>query len=276
MLAAVPSPQLIEEMVTIDGIPTFVRRRDGEGPPTVFVHGNPTNSDDWLDFMEALPGPSLAFDLPCFGRSARSPEFAADMDAYDAFIESALDRLGVAEHQLVVHDWGGIALPSAARHPDRVRRLVVINTVPLFREYKWHWVARIWRRRVQGELFNLATPKPLVYLALLLARGRPRSRHGELTDLVTKHLDAGMKRAILALYRSAEPARLAEAGKNLGALRCPALVLWGDRDPYLGAEWGRAYADALPGAELEEIPGAGHWPWYDDPAVVDRVVGFLS
>jgi pimeloyl-ACP methyl ester carboxylesterase len=36
------------------------------------------------------------------------------------------------------------------------------------------------------------------------------------------------------------------------------------------------HADALPGAELELVAGAGHWPWIEDPALVDRVLGFLA
>ena len=54
------------------------------------------------------------------------------------------------------------------------------------------------------------------------------------------------------------------------------LVLWGDRDIYLPAKFGPAYADVLPNAIFELIEGAGHWPWIDDPSVIDRVVGFVD
>ena len=53
----------------------------------------------------------------------------------------------------------------------------------------------------------------------------------------------------------------------------PALVVWGMQDPYIPARFGRAYASALPHAELLELPDAGHWPWLDRPDVVDRLVG---
>ncbi len=55
----------------VDGVSTFFRRVPGEGPPVVFVHGNPTHSEDWQPFLERIPGPALAFDLPGWGRSAR-------------------------------------------------------------------------------------------------------------------------------------------------------------------------------------------------------------
>ena len=98
----------------------------------------------------------------------------------------------------------------------------------------------------------------------------------EFVDRVLEHWDAGMSRAILALYRSADPDVLEAAGERLGEIRCPALVLWGDSDPYIGAEDGRSFARALPDAEFDLVEGAGHWPWIDRPEVVGRVADFLA
>jgi pimeloyl-ACP methyl ester carboxylesterase len=103
------------------------------------------------------------------------------------------------------------------------------------------------------------------------------SRHDPaFIDMVWDHLDRGTFEAILRLYRSAPEDRLAAAGARLGSMRCPALVVWGMRDRYIPARFGAAYAAALPSSELVELPVAGHWPWIDDPEVIDRVVGFLA
>ena len=53
-------------------------------------------------------------------------------------------------------------------------------------------------------------------------------------------------------------------------------MAWSTRDRYLPLRFGRAYADVLPGAELLELPGLGHWPWVEDPSLVGRIVGFLE
>jgi pimeloyl-ACP methyl ester carboxylesterase len=52
--------------------------------------------------------------------------------------------------------------------------------------------------------------------------------------------------------------------------------MWGARDPYIPVRFAEAYARALPDAELEVLQDAGHWPWLDQPAAIDRVVGFLT
>jgi pimeloyl-ACP methyl ester carboxylesterase len=98
----------------------------------------------------------------------------------------------------------------------------------------------------------------------------------EFVDSVWSHFDRGTSRALLRLYRHADPDRLAAAGRDLGRIECPAVVLWGDRDPYIPTRFGEALAAALGNAELDVRPGAGHWPWIEDPAIVDRVVEFLE
>jgi pimeloyl-ACP methyl ester carboxylesterase len=271
-------PRVVSEIRSIAGIRTFVRRREGPGTPTVFVHGNPTDSADWLAFIETLDAPSVAFDLPCFGRSERVPRwrFAADLWSYGRFVEAAIDALAIERFNLVVHDWGGIGLLAAQARPDAVERLVIINAVPLDGAYRWHWLARIWRRRIAGELFTATTSKPAMRLLLRQARPGLAAMPPEFVARTWESWDRGMAAAMLRLYRSADPGELAAAGADLERVRCPALVVWGQDDPYLGPEWGRRYAERLPGAELLELDHAGHWPWIDRPELIERVTGFLE
>lgn len=264
-----------ERTIDVDGVEVFCRELGGEGTPTVFVHGNPTHSEDWLPFLERMRGPAIALDLPGFGRSGRPRDFDYTMHGYAGFLERFLDATGLQDYKLVVHDWGALGLIPAQRHPIRVRLLVVINSVPLLEGYRWHWVARLWRRRVVGELVNATSTRRGIEVTLRQATTRGRMPD-EFVDMVWRHLDAGTKRAVLKLYRSADPPVLAAAGRGLSELKAPALVVWGERDPYLPAAFGRLYAEALPGAQLWGVPDAGHWPWIDRPEVVDRVVAFLN
>jgi pimeloyl-ACP methyl ester carboxylesterase len=266
-----------EGELLVDGVRAFYRRVPGDGPPTVYCHGNPTHGEDWLPFL-ARGGPAIAIDMPGWGCSARPDPARFDYSMYglSAFLERCLAELGVERRKLVVHDWGSLALIAAQRRPELVERLVVIDAVPLLPGYRWHWIARLWRCRGAGELLNATTTRSAMALLLRQASGDRRPMPPEFVDLLWKHWNKGTRDATLALYRHADPDRLAQAGKDLKRLTCPSLVLWGDRDPYLPTRFAAAYAGALPGSQLEILPRAGHWPWIDDPAVVDRVQAFVT
>ena len=78
------------------------------------------------------------------------------------------------------------------------------------------------------------------------------------------------------MARSVSPAGLAAAGVGLEQLDVPALVVWGERDPWLPVHFADVYAQRLPAAELLRSSRGGHWPWLEDPAIVDRVTSFLA
>lgn len=272
-------PPVTEAVVYVDGVRTFYRRVAGdERPPVVFVHGNPTHSEEWVPFLDRVEGPAVALDLPGWGFSERprADRFDYSLEGLGAFVERFLDALAIGEHSLVVTDWGVVALIAAQRRPERLRRLVLINAVPLLPGYRWHWVARLWRRRVVGELVNATTTRTGLRLLSALATPRRRPLPASLIDLVWRGRPAGSWPQMLALYRSADPERLAAAGAALAGIEAPALVIWGPQDPYIPGSFGRAYAERLPNAELVELEGAGHWPWLDRPEVIDRVARFVA
>jgi pimeloyl-ACP methyl ester carboxylesterase len=227
-----------ETTVEVDGVRVFVRRKPGDGPPALLVHGNPTHSEDWLPFLRRIDGPAIALDLPGWGSSDR---------------------------------------PDPNRFDGSMEGLAAFLAVPLLPGYRWHWLARyFWRRPLVGELFLATTTRPALALILRQANAARGPMPAEFVDTIWGHFDRGTKRAILELYRSAPEAVLAAAGAGLSRLECPALVVWGARDPYLPIEFGRAYAELLPHAELLELPDAGHWPWIDRPDLIDTVVRFLE
>jgi pimeloyl-ACP methyl ester carboxylesterase len=271
-------PAIETGTVMVDGVSTFFRRIPGEGTPAVFVHGNPTHSEDWQPFLERMTGPALAFDLPGWGRSAKPSvaEFDYSMGALARFVLRFLQRMAVEEYSLMVHDWGGLALIAAQDEPERVQRLVLANAVPLLPGYRWHRLARIWRTRGLGELSNRIWTRRLADLGLRESRGDWSRHDPAFVDMIWDRFDSSTRAAMLSLYRSGDPAGLAAAGERLGTLRCPALVIWGMRDRYIPSRFGADYAERLPNAELIELPAAGHWPWIDAPQAVDRVVRFLG
>ncbi len=248
---------------------------DAARGPVLYLHGVPTHSADWAPFLERTGG--FAPDLPGFGASAKPAEFDYSIPGYARFLTELVDHLEFERFSLVVHDWGGVGLALAQEMPERLERLVVMNCVPLLPGYRWHRLARIWRRPGIGELAMGATTRRILRFITREATTRPGPMPEEFLTYVWDAFDQGTQRAILRLYRSAPSEVLAEAGQRLGELRCPALVLWGEEDPYIDTAFADAYARALGGpVRLELVAGASHWPWIDRPEVIDTVAEFLS
>ena len=243
--------------------------------PTLYVHGVPNNGALWLPFLARTGG--VAPDLPGFGRSAKSGGFDYSIEGYADFLDAFVAHLGLERVQLVVHDWGAVGLAMAQRRPELVERLVVIDTVPLLPGYRWHPIARVWRTPLAGELFMGSTNRFVARRLLRRMGAIPADSIDEWVDAVLSEFDHGTQRAILRLYRSAPPEVLERAGRRLDELTAPALVVWGAREPFIGARFAQAYADALGGpAEVHVVDGAGHWPWLDDEDVTARVARFLT
>ncbi len=261
------------------GLPVFWRSAppptDGAGAAVpLYLHGVPSNCDEWTELLRRSGG--LAVDLPGFGRSGKPGYLNYTIDEYDRFIERFLDETGVERVQLVMHDWGAVGLAFAQRLPERVERLVIINAVPFLPGYRWHRTARVWRTPGLGELTMGATNRFTLRLASRESNVTPGPMPEAWLDSVLDHFDQGTQRAILRLYRSSPSDVLAAAGERLGTLDMPALVVWGMKDPYIPGRFAREYAQALPRAELVELPDAGHWPLLDRPEVLERLVDFLS
>jgi len=271
-------PEVSEHTEEIDEQPVFWRSAtapDGYGgAPALYLHGVPSNSDEWVALLGRTGG--VAVDLPGFGRSGKRGSLRFTIEEYDIFLEHLLEHLRIERVRLVMHDWGGVGLAFAQRHPQRVERLVLINAVPFLAGYRWHRVARAWRTNGLGELLMGVTGRFTLRRSTREANVTPGPLPEAWLDSVLEHFDQGTQRAILRLYRSSPEEVLEAAGRRLHTLTMPALVVWGMKDPYLPARFGRAYAQALPHSELLELPDAGHWPWLDRPDMLDRVAEFLA
>jgi pimeloyl-ACP methyl ester carboxylesterase len=131
--------------------------------------------------------------------------------------------------------------------------------------YHWHYLAKIWRTPVVGEIFNATTTR--FGFRALLKHGNPRGMPEPFVDRMYDDLDRGTKRAILKLYRATNDldGLAGWVARTLQPLNRPALVVWGKHDPYLPVAYAERQRQVFPEAKIEILEGSGHWPFADDP-----------
>ncbi|HVO52830.1 MAG TPA: alpha/beta hydrolase [Solirubrobacterales bacterium] len=246
----------------------------------VFVHGNPGSADDWEALIGATAGTgrrALAIDLPDFGETEAPAGFEHTVPGYAEFLGQALNALGVERVHLVIHDFGGpIGLFWAAMHADSLASVTLIDT-GILPGYRWHRLARIWRTRGLGELFQATATRGA--FRRLVSRGEPRGLPRPFVETMYDHYDKRTKRAVLALYRATDdPGGMsAELSALIAPRDVPALVIWGEHDAYLPASYAEKQRQAFPSADVHVLPASGHWPFADAPETVERLLtGFLS
>ncbi len=241
---------------------------DGAGEPTLLLHGNPDSKEIWRPLIERLKDRchSFAPDLPGFGASALPDDFDMSLESQAGWVDGVVESLALREPiTLVVHDVGGpFGLAWAVTHPEKVRRIVVLNTL-FHASYRWHAWARVWRAPLLGELSMLGMNRPLFVHEL--RRGSRKLSTEQIHDAYTK-ISPTSKRAVLRWYRAMDPEKLAGWEERLVTLvkKVPSLVVWGDHDPYIGKE----FAERFGAKDVHHVSDVGHWVQAEAPDEVAK------
>lgn len=248
----------------------------------VFVHGNPEVDAIWGPLVDALAergvGDVALLSPPGFG--APTPDgWDASMRSYVEWlvgqVEPIVERIG-GPIDVVGHDWGaGHVYGLVAERPELVRSYAADVAGILHPDYVWHDAAQAWQAPDVGEQVVEAMVSASVDDKTALFVGMGVS--DDIAAALAAGLDAEMGRCILALYRDAEQAALADAARRLlDAPRPPGLVVDPTADPYVSSELGRDVAARL-GAEVLSLEGRGHWWMIEDPsAAADGLTTFWS
>jgi pimeloyl-ACP methyl ester carboxylesterase len=152
-----------------------------------------------------------------------------------------------------------------------VRSLVITNTV-FSSDYRWHWLGRMWRLPIVGELVQALTTRR--GFSQELRRGS-RKLTREQIDQTYAAIGPATRRMILRWYRAMDPRHFAGWEDRLRQLAAagPSLVLWAEHDPYIA----RRFAERFGAQAVEYFPGSGHWLPAEEPALVaDRLQRFYA
>ena len=237
---------------------------EGTGDPVLLLHGEPTWSYLYRKLIPPLAEVArvVAPDYFGFGRSDKPVDRDwYSFDSHYASIERFVEELDLRELTVVVQDWGGpIGLRLAVTQPERVARLVIMNTgVGAGRAPSDEWlVFRDFVRRVgtdlrPGQLVKITCVVPMpddVVAAYDAPFPTPESKTGALMfpELVPTEPD----------HPSAP--KMLEVRDAMTRWEKPTLVLFSDSDPIFSPSAGERLAERIPGAQpAETIVGAGHF-----------------
>ncbi len=244
----------------------------GEGVPLLAVHGALTSARSFAHLLEAPPRRCrvVAVDLPGHGRSPAPPSPHKGWAGLSECLIALTEALALDEVHLLGHSMGGgISAYTAATHPERIRSLILIDSVTL--PFSLPLKGRIPLIPVVGEL---------VFLHLY---GEPMFRRFFRDDIFFdegkidrermsayyREFDGNRRTALTAVRMSAEPGPVARA---LSAITCPTLVLWGRNDPLIPLFVGEQTAAQIPGAALSIIERCGHSPLEEAPKPALRAI----
>ena len=223
----------------------------GAGRPLVLLHGL-SGSGRW--WSRNVPGFAAIYrtytvDLPGFGESrrvrwSRLDDIADGLAAW--FGEEGLPPANIAGHSL----GAAVAARLAARHPQRVARLILVNAAIRPRGVRAGVrpgdVVRLMARRTAQDY--------VPFLAQDVLRSHPLSFVAASRD---------------ALHREWE--------RDLARIAAPTLVVWGERDPLTPLPHGQRIVATIPDARLVTLPNAGHSPMWEDPETFNAaVLAFLE
>jgi haloalkane dehalogenase len=252
------------------------------GSPILLLHGEPTWAFLYRKLIPALSavGRTIVPDYFGFGRSDKPTRIEDySYDFHYASIERFAEDLDLRDATVLVHDWGGpIGLRLAVEHPDRVARLVILNTgIGAGRAPSEEWLRfRAFVRRVGTDL----VPGQLIRISAVT----------ELADEVVEAYNAPFptpesKAGVLAFPEQVptemdhpNAAKMLEVRAALERWEKPALVLFSDSDPIFSTVAAEHMASRIPGAgPAEFIAGAGHFLQEEKgEEIAARIVRFLA
>ena len=283
-MTAVPGFPFRSKFHAVDGV-RLAYVDQGRGEPVVLLHGNPTWGYLYRKFIPPLSRTHRVIvpDHMGFGRSDKPIDPALyRLGRHISNLEALLLKLDARNVTLVMQDWGGpIGLGFAVRHPDRVKRLVIMNT--------WAWVIPA-GTRVHPLLEQFRQPgvgEALVQGLNLFVEGflpagiykKERVTAALMRAYRTPFPDWNSRVGILAFPRdivvgdehSSAPV-MREIAERLPSLKVPVLLIWAMKDPAFPRAMIPLWQKIYPHAETHMLETAGHYLQEDEP---EQIVGLI-
>lgn len=244
-----------------------------DGPALLLIHGSNSMLQTWEPLVALLGDKCrlISLDLYGHGLTGPNPTGAYDADANIAAAVRVLDTVGVDKAYWVGNSMGGwLTWRAGLSVPERTSGLVLIDAEGAQVEQKIqpYLGARLAQSSIGQILLPEITPRFLVKSSLVENFARPELLTEELVDRYWELLrfPGNRKAAVDRGKTPREPEKWAEVGR----LKMPVLLLWGEQDKVIPLSHARAFAAAIPGSKLITYADAGHLPMEETPEQVAR------
>lgn len=253
--------------VRVNGIRVhYLVEGPANGPVVVLVHGLGGSAEDWRNLTPYLVSAGFRVyrpDLPGYGRSQRPRDFSYSVRDEASVVVGFLDALGLKQVDLGGWSMGGwIVQLVAARHPERVNRLMLFDSAGL--DATPNWNTNLFMPQSAAELDQLDAllmPHP-PHIPAYVARDILRKSHGHAWVV---------KRALDTMLTAADV-----TDKRLPELKMPVLIEWGEVDRITPMAEAETIHWLIPQSQLNVIPGCGHLaPLECSAQMGPQVEGFL-
>ena len=257
----------------------------GDGPLIVLLHGFPEFWFGWR--LQIAPLAAAGFrvvapDTRGYNLSSKPEGFEAyAVDLLAADIRGLIGELGAESALLVGHDWGGtIAWTIAMNHPEVVDRLAILNAAhPRRLQEGLHHPSQL---RKSWYFFFFAAPglpeevvhaRDWHFFRHFLHDANPPYTPQEIERYVEAWSQPGAAAGMINYYRASVRQSQKEAAAKLRPISAPTLVIWGERDSYLGSELAEPDRDDVPNLDrVERLPDASHWVHHDEAERVNQLL----
>jgi pimeloyl-ACP methyl ester carboxylesterase len=252
--------------------------RVGNGPPIVLLHGYPDNLQIWSEVALRLADhfEVIAFDWPGMGYSEAWPGGTTPFHMAKRLYE-ILDELGIERVSLVGMDMGGQpALVFAADNPERIDRLIVMNSLVLWDE-DTSWEIQVLRKYGWNRFILRKFPRLVFWRAERSFLPRDHRLPSEVKEDLWQSFSQNEVRFFIARLCSGYQGTLMQLPEVYQKITCPTLVLWGEQDQHFPPNHAKRLCMAIPDSSLEIIPKAKHWmAWYLADTVAHSIRTFLA
>jgi haloalkane dehalogenase len=263
----------------------------GLGDPVVMIHGNPSWAIYYRELAQALSGSHRVVvpdHIGC-GLSSKPGDEHYDYTLKSRVddLESLLDSIGVKDRiTLVLHDWGGmIGMAYACRRPERVRRLVILNTgafpLPAAKSFPWRLMAC---RNPLGALLVRGANAFAVAASRMCCTRKPMTK--ELRQLYLAPYDSWANRIAVQRFVEDIPLRpgdkayglVAQTAEGLAQFQDrPMLICWGEKDFVFDRHFLDEWKRRFPKAEVHGFADSGHYVLEDaGDRIIPLVKDFLA